>query len=88
VVATGARRVTDEMLAAAARALAGLVSEKDLAAGTVYPPLTDIRKASHAIATAVGQVAYDQGLAATPEPEDLPSFIRECMHRPEYEHYV
>jgi malate dehydrogenase (oxaloacetate-decarboxylating)(NADP+) len=88
VIACGARLVTDEMFFAAARALAGQVSEEDLDQGLIYPPLTEIREVSAAIAAAVAGVAYRQGLATQPEPEDLLAFIEAQMYEPHYESYV
>jgi malate dehydrogenase (oxaloacetate-decarboxylating)(NADP+) len=88
VVACGARRVTDEMFFAAARALADQVSEADLAQGRIYPPLSAIRKVSAIIAEAVAEVAYRRGLAAEPEPDDLLAHIEAQMYVPRYESYV
>ena len=82
-----ARHVTDEMFAAAARALAMEVAESDLAMGRIYPSLAKIREVSLAIAGAVAGVAYSDGLAAAPEPEDLPARIREEMFEPVYRRF-
>lgn len=65
VIASGARRVIDEMFLVAARALAHQVSYADLAQGHVYPPLARIRDVSATIAVQVAQVAYDQGLTVS-----------------------
>jgi malate dehydrogenase (oxaloacetate-decarboxylating)(NADP+) len=88
ITACGARFVTDEMLSVAAKALAGMVSETDLEQGRIYPPLARIRDVSVAIATSVAEVAYAQGIARIPGPDDLPSFIRSQMYEPVYRHYV
>ena len=88
IVSCRATQVTDEMLAAAARALAHEVSKSDLDRGCVYPPLAKIREVSVAIAGAVAEVAYRQGLATVPEPENLIKFLREEMFEPEYQQYV
>jgi len=88
VVACGARRVTDEMFYAAARALAGQVTEDDLAVGRVYPPLTRIREVSALIATAAAEVAYEQDLADLPRPKDLYQHIKSEMYEPDYVSYV
>src|SRR6516162_2642144 len=53
VLASGSRLITDEAFLAAARALAGEVTESDLAAGRVYPSLDRIREVSAKIAFAV-----------------------------------
>lgn len=88
VLASGARRVIDEMFFAAARALADQVSETDLAQGLIYPPIGSIRQVSAAIAVAVARVAYQRGLAAGPEPDDLPAYIEAQMYVPCYQSYV
>jgi malate dehydrogenase (oxaloacetate-decarboxylating)(NADP+) len=88
VIASGARRVTDEMLSAAARTLAHEVSQQDLDTGCVYPPLAKIREISCLIATAVAEIAYAQGIATVPMPENLLAFVREEMFEPEYRRYV
>jgi len=83
-VACGARRISEEMFLAAADALAAQVREKDLARGAIYPPLADIRALSLAIAVAVAEVAYDQGLATIERPDDLDGTIKAGMYDPYY----
>ena len=61
-IVTGARKVTDAMFAAAANALAGLVTESDLAEGVLYPPLADLRSISRTIARAVAIEACESGV--------------------------
>ncbi len=86
VVATQARRVTDTMFLAAARALADTVTDDDLAIGALYPPLPEIRKVSVRIAAAVARVAWDEGLATVPEPEgSLTDWITARMYDPAYD---
>jgi malate dehydrogenase (oxaloacetate-decarboxylating)(NADP+) len=84
VVATKARHVPDAMFMAAARTLASLVTEDDLAQGRVYPSLTRIREVSAAIGTAVAEVAYAQNLARVPRPDNLPAYIEAQMYQPRY----
>lgn len=84
VVTSGARRVTDEMFQAAARTLAQHTGQASLASGTLFPPLRDIREVSHAIAVEVARIAYRDGLASTPEPDDLAAHIRGSMYDPDY----
>ena len=87
-VVCGARKVTDAMFFTAAKTLARMVTEEELAAGTVYPDLGKIRQISAAIATAVCRLAYKEGLAQYPEPEDLRTYIRNSMYHPEYQNYI
>jgi len=88
IVVSESRRVTNEMFLAAARALASEVTEADIAEGRIYPPLKRIRAVSLTIAIATAKVAYDQGLAAAPERDDLRSHIRAQMFEPVYGSYV
>ena len=84
VTAVAAKHVTDEMFMTAAKTLANEVSEADLAMGRIYPPLQDIRKVSSAIAVAVAEVAYKQGLATVSRPDDLLGYIKSQMFDPTY----
>lgn len=84
VVAVKARHVTDEMFMAAARTLASLVTEDDLAQGRVYPSLQRIREVSAAIGTAVAEVAYAKNLARIERPDNLAQFIEAQMYQPVY----
>jgi malate dehydrogenase (oxaloacetate-decarboxylating)(NADP+) len=83
-VAVKARRVTDEMFAAAAAALAELVTDAELAQGSLFPPLTSIRDVSAAIAARVAAVAFEQDVAGIPRPPDLAGHVRALMYDPRY----
>ena len=87
-IAIKATRVSDEMFLAAARSLAEQVTVADLEQGSLYPPLAHIREVSARIAAAVAEVAYAQGFAAVPRPEDLLAFMKEQMYEPRYTDYV
>ena len=84
VIAVEAARVTEEMFMAAARTLADLVSPDQLATGNLYPLLRNIRDVSVEIAASVAEVAYGQGLARVPRPQDLEDHIRSTMYSPVY----
>jgi malate dehydrogenase (oxaloacetate-decarboxylating)(NADP+) len=77
-----ASRITDPLFLVAARALADLVEKKDLARGSLYPPLKEIRKISRAIAAAVAAKAYALGLARRRRPRNLGRSIRDFMYEP------
>jgi malate dehydrogenase (oxaloacetate-decarboxylating)(NADP+) len=83
-IASGSRLVTDEMFMAAAHALANSVSEADLKQGSLYPALPRIREVSAQIGAAVASVAYQNGLAKGPPPNDLVGFVQSQMYDPHY----
>ena len=87
-IASGARRVTDEMFMSAARTLANLVDEEDLAQGSLYPALPRIREVSAHIAAEVAKVAYQRGFAAGATPNDMLAHIRSYMYEPHYRSYA
>ena len=88
VIASRARRVTNDMFMAAARTLAGLVDESDLAQGSLYPALSRIREVSAAIAAAVADSAYASGVAGHLRPADVQAGVRSQMYDPRYTSYV
>ncbi|MGJ3802289.1 malolactic enzyme [Limosilactobacillus mucosae] len=84
-LAVNARIINDEMLAAAAHALGGLVDVKAPGA-PVLPPVSQLTAFSKQVAIAVAQSAIDQGLAQT----DLSAEQAvAAMHwQPEYQPFV
>jgi malate dehydrogenase (oxaloacetate-decarboxylating)(NADP+) len=87
LVACGAKKVTDSMFYTAARTLAKRVTDTDLHQGTVYPGLKRIRQITESIATAVCRVAYKEGLATVPVPDDILTYIQNQMYHPAYAVY-
>ncbi len=87
-IAVRARHITEAMFLAAARALAAQVSAQDLAQGSLYPSLRDVREVSAQIAVAVAEVAFHQGLAGIERPADLDAHVRSCMYEPIYPRYA
>jgi malic enzyme len=90
-IATKAERVTDEMLYAASRKLASLVTEEDLQKGRLFPRVREIRKVSLQIAIAVANKIVEQNLNG----RELPAFkvswdqyVEDCMFRPEYQSLI
>ncbi len=81
------RRVTDRMFLEAAKALAAQVTDGDLAAGAVYPALTQIRSCSRAIASAVIRCAVQARLADDTLLECLDARIERAMWCPEYRRF-
>jgi len=84
ILASGSRLVTDEMFLTAARRLAELVTETDLAKGRIYPSLKQIRDVSLSIAVAVARVAERSGLATETLPDDVRGAIKQLMYEPNY----
>jgi malate dehydrogenase (oxaloacetate-decarboxylating)(NADP+) len=88
LVAVRASRATDAMFMAAARTLARMVREEDLAQGSLYPPLSRVREVSARIAVEVAGIAFAEGLAGIERPADLHGFIQGQMYDPHYVSYV
>ena len=83
-LAVRATRVTDAMFTAAARDLAEQVLEEDLAAGKLYPPLSEMRKITRSIAQAVAQQAIDEGLAQADPDKPISELVDELIWEPAY----
>ena len=88
ITVSRSRLVTNEMFLAAARTLANQVSQADLDAGRIFPPLTKIREVSFAIALTTAEIAWRSGLAAEPEPRDLAAHIAAQIYEPVYDNYA
>ena len=84
IYATEAKRVTEQLFLIAARALAEQVSEENLAAGLIYPPQSDILRASLHVAERIATGIFDQGLAGVPRPDDIGALIRARAYKPVY----
>ncbi|MFZ1105307.1 MAG: NAD-dependent malic enzyme [Hyphomicrobiaceae bacterium] len=87
-IASGARRITDEMFMSAALTLAQLVTDSDLEQGSLYPALPRIREVSAGIATEIAQVAYRCGLAAGELPRDMLAHVKSHMYEARYCNYA
>jgi malate dehydrogenase (oxaloacetate-decarboxylating) len=82
VTVSRARRVSDGMLAAAARALADL-SDAAAPGAAVLPPVTSLRAVSAAVAEAVARAARAEGLSDVPL-DGLAERVRAAMWEPAY----
>jgi malate dehydrogenase (oxaloacetate-decarboxylating)(NADP+) len=87
-VASGTRRINDDVFMAAAHRLAHLVSESDLDQGSLYPALSRTREVSAHIGAAVAEAAYAQKLTDQKRPADLLASVAAQMYDPGYGSYV
>jgi malate dehydrogenase (oxaloacetate-decarboxylating) len=84
VVAAQARRITDGMFLAAARALAENSPALKNPDGALLPALTDLRNVSREIAFAVGMEAQRAGVAPPIPADQLRESIASCQWMPHY----
>jgi malate dehydrogenase (oxaloacetate-decarboxylating)(NADP+) len=82
--ATEATRVTEEMFIVASGALAGQVTDENLAMGLIYPPQSRILDASLLVAERIAACIFDSGLARAPRPPDVAALVRDRVYRPVY----
>lgn len=87
VIASGARRVNQEMFVAAARALSEMSPALNDRMASLFPDLKDIRKVSLHVAIAVGVEAQKSGLAVATSREELEKRVDEKMWTPRYLRY-
>ena len=83
VIAVQARRVSDAMLMAAAKALAAMSPARTDPEANLLPPVTALREVSLAVARAVAHQACREGLTSFPE-DAIDAAIHAKMWRPEY----
>ncbi len=84
VVTARARRVTDGMMLAAARALGEHSPARTDPSGSLLPALRNVRGVARAIATAVGLEAQRAGVAPETSPEELRDRVAAAQWTPEY----
>ena len=87
VVASRSRRVSDQMLLAAARALGDHSPALQDPNGSLLPRVNTIREVALDIAYAVGAKAQEEGLAPAFKPEGLRKKVTESQWFPEYRPY-
>ena len=83
VIASGARRVTDAMFAAAARVLSEFAPSLHEPNAPLYPPLEQVREVSFKVALAVAREAQRDGLAQV-DLDMLEETVRRKMWQPDY----
>ena len=88
VIASRARRVSDGMFMASAKALAALSPAAKDKEARLLPPLDEIRAVSVAVAIAVARQAQAEGLAETTTPEALKQMVLDHVWEPAYRPYI
>jgi malate dehydrogenase (oxaloacetate-decarboxylating) len=84
ILVSRARRVTDTMMMAAAKALAGLSPARNDRNAALLPPISDSRKISLVIAEAVGRQAVADGVSEIENLAFLPDMLRAYTWDPVY----
>ncbi len=87
ILVSRARRVTDGMIMAAAKALASLSPARADKSAPLLPPIAHSRKTSAAVAAAVGQQAMAEGVADACDEAEFAERIRDYVWEPEYQQY-
>ncbi|XP_069747004.1 NADP-dependent malic enzyme-like [Narcine bancroftii] len=88
-ITCGVRHINDDIFLISAELIAQSVTEKHLAEGRLYPPLSTLRDVSLKIATKIVDYAYKNSLAAWyPEPKDKEAFVRAQVYSPDYDSFV
>jgi malate dehydrogenase (oxaloacetate-decarboxylating) len=85
ILASRSRRVTDGMIMASAKALAGLSPARNDKNAPLLPPLADCRKVSLVVAEAVGKQAMAEGVADN--DANFAETVRNYVWEPEYVPY-
>jgi len=83
VLVSEAREVTDAMFAAAADTLAAQLQEQDLAEGSLFPRVAELRRITAKVAEAVVRQALSDGVARNP-PDDPADAVASAMWDPAY----
>ncbi len=78
------KRVTPGVLAAAARALANIVTQEELDAGMLFPRVARLPEAARAVAEAVVAAAGDEGVGRVIPAADIPEHVARATWTPDY----
>ncbi|VDN05931.1 unnamed protein product [Thelazia callipaeda] len=83
------RHIDDETFLIAAHEVANCVTEKDFKVGRLYPRLNRIREVSVKIAVAIGEYAYEIGMAGLyPKPENMKQFVLSQIYQTTYDELI
>ena len=86
-IAVRARRVSDQMFMAAAKALAAASPARGDPAKNLLPPVASLRDTSVAVALAVALQAHKEGLTTGVETDQIEQLIRDKVWTPHYAPY-
>jgi malate dehydrogenase (oxaloacetate-decarboxylating) len=86
-IAVRAKRISDAMLMAAARALADVSPARSNADGNLLPPVSELREVSFRVAQAVALQARKDGSTESIDSGEMYTRIRQKMWMPEYHPY-
>ena len=84
VLATQAKRVTEQMFIVAAKAVAEQVNQSELDNGLIYPPQSQILEASLHTAAKIAEYIFANDLARVEKPADVQAHIRDMAYKPVY----
>jgi malic enzyme len=84
VLVSEAKEVTDAMFAVAADRLADEVRPEDLAAGSLFPAISELRRVTARIAEAVVKEARDSGVGKAIADEAIPRAVADATWDPSY----
>ena len=87
ILVSQARRVTDGMIMAAAKAFAGLSPSRTDKSAPLLPPIRESRKVGLVVSEAVARQAITEGVAAIEDATSLPDRIRDYVWNPVYVPY-
>ncbi|MFI4946161.1 MAG: NAD-dependent malic enzyme, partial [Burkholderiales bacterium] len=84
VLVSQAHKVTDSMFLAAAERLAAEVSDEQLAAGSLFPRVRELRRVSARIAEAVVRAARQDGVGRPIPDAEIAPAVADAMWQPDY----
>lgn len=87
VIASGAKRVTDKMMGAAARALGSFSPDMVDPNASLLPPIESMRDVAIHVAVKVGLQAQKDGIAQETSEQELYQRVQERFWTPEYHNY-
>ena len=88
VIAVKAKRVSDQMFMAAAKALAEVSPARSDPKNNLLPPVTSLRDVSVAVALAVAMQAHKEGLTSDIDTDEIEGLIRAKIWTPHYLPYI